>query len=101
MELYKFVQEGGTLITEGSTATIFPEYNLTSGITVESPTNNDAMSHFEAHIPANPIAQPPAAAALTRHSPRSAVGTPAAIAPSVAPATVRAYEPGIVVIRSR
>ena len=24
MELYKFVQEGGTLITEGSTATIFP-----------------------------------------------------------------------------
>jgi len=38
MELYKFVQEGGTLITEGSTATIFPEYNLTSGITVENPT---------------------------------------------------------------
>ena len=25
----KFVQEGGTLITEGSTATIFPEYGLT------------------------------------------------------------------------
>ncbi len=38
MELYKFVQEGGTLITEGSTATIFPEYNLTAGITVETPT---------------------------------------------------------------
>ncbi|HEY9383859.1 MAG TPA: M14 family zinc carboxypeptidase [Gemmatimonadales bacterium] len=38
MELYKFVQEGGTLITEGSTATIFPEYNLTPGITVENPT---------------------------------------------------------------
>ncbi|HEU5219997.1 MAG TPA: M14 family zinc carboxypeptidase, partial [Gemmatimonadales bacterium] len=38
MELYKFVQDGGTLITEGSTATIFPEYNLTSGITVENPT---------------------------------------------------------------
>jgi zinc carboxypeptidase len=36
-ELYKFVQEGGTLITEGSTATIFPDYNLTSGITVENP----------------------------------------------------------------
>ena len=31
MELYKFVQEGGTLITEGSTATIFPEYNLVTG----------------------------------------------------------------------
>jgi hypothetical protein len=38
MELYKFVQEGGTLLTEGSTATIFPEYNLTPGITVETPT---------------------------------------------------------------
>jgi len=38
MELYKFVNEGGTLITEGSTATIFPEYNLTSGINVETPT---------------------------------------------------------------
>ncbi len=38
MELYKFVSEGGTLITEGSTATIFPEYNLTSGVTVETPS---------------------------------------------------------------
>ncbi len=39
MELYRFVQEGGTLIVEGSTATIFPEYNLTSGITVENSDN--------------------------------------------------------------
>ncbi len=37
MELRKFVEAGGTLITEGSTATIFPEYKLTSGITVEEP----------------------------------------------------------------
>ena len=29
--------EGGTLITEGSTSTIFPEYNLTPGVTVETP----------------------------------------------------------------
>lgn len=36
-ELNKFVQAGGTLIVEGSTSTIFPAYNLTSGITVESP----------------------------------------------------------------
>src|SRR5439155_11039233 len=35
-ELYKFVQQGGTLITEGSTATIFPEYKYTNGITVEN-----------------------------------------------------------------
>jgi hypothetical protein len=37
MELVKFVREGGTLITEGATSTIFPEYNVTSGISIESP----------------------------------------------------------------
>ena len=36
-ELYKFVQQGGTLITEGSTAQIFPDYNYTTGVTVENP----------------------------------------------------------------
>jgi hypothetical protein len=36
-ELAKFVQEGGTLITDGSTATIFPEYGLSAGVTVEEP----------------------------------------------------------------
>jgi hypothetical protein len=35
--LAKFVQDGGTLIVEGSTATIFPDYGLLSGITVEEP----------------------------------------------------------------
>lgn len=34
-ELMKFVQEGGVLITEGGSATIFPEFNLTPGISVE------------------------------------------------------------------
>ena len=29
MELYKFVEQGGVLITEGATSTVFPEYNLT------------------------------------------------------------------------
>lgn len=37
MNIYKFVQEGGTLITEGATSTLFPEYNLTPGVTVENP----------------------------------------------------------------
>jgi hypothetical protein len=37
LELTKFVQAGGTLITEGSTATIFPEFGITSGVTVEEP----------------------------------------------------------------
>jgi hypothetical protein len=37
MNLYQFVKDGGLLIVEGATATIFPDYNLTTGITVESP----------------------------------------------------------------
>jgi hypothetical protein len=38
MNIYKFVQDGGTLITEGATSTLFPEYNLSPGVTVETPT---------------------------------------------------------------
>jgi hypothetical protein len=37
MELVEFVRQGGTLIVEGSTATIFPEYNVTTGVSVEEP----------------------------------------------------------------
>ncbi|MEO7512852.1 MAG: M14 family zinc carboxypeptidase [Gemmatimonadaceae bacterium] len=37
LELAKFVREGGTLITEGSTATIFPSFGITSGVTIEEP----------------------------------------------------------------
>jgi len=37
LELAKFVREGGTLIVEGSTSTIFPDYAITTGITVETP----------------------------------------------------------------
>ena len=36
--LVKFVEEGGTLITEGSTATILPDYGIVTGVTVEHPT---------------------------------------------------------------
>ena len=35
--LYEFVQQGGTLITEGNTAGIFPSLNLTPGLKVETP----------------------------------------------------------------
>ena len=37
VELAKFVEQGGTLITEGSTTTIFPDYGITTGVTVEHP----------------------------------------------------------------
>src|ERR1039457_4573576 len=36
-ELDRFVQQGGTLITEGSTASLLAEYNLAGGVTVEHP----------------------------------------------------------------
>jgi hypothetical protein len=36
-ELARFVQQGGTLITEGSTSTLMAEYNLAGGVTVEHP----------------------------------------------------------------
>jgi hypothetical protein len=39
MELAKFVQEGGTLIVEGSTSALMAEYVLNSGVTVEHPSN--------------------------------------------------------------
>ncbi|HEU5452034.1 MAG TPA: M14 family zinc carboxypeptidase [Terriglobales bacterium] len=36
-ELAKFVEDGGTLITDGSTTTILPDYGLLPGVTVEHP----------------------------------------------------------------
>jgi hypothetical protein len=36
-ELAKFVQEGGTLITEGSTAAFLADYGIATGVTVEHP----------------------------------------------------------------
>ena len=38
MELVKFVRAGGTLITEGSTASILPEFGMANGLSVERPT---------------------------------------------------------------
>jgi len=37
--LVKFVQDGGTLIVEGSTTTVLPAYGALSGVTVEEPTS--------------------------------------------------------------
>jgi len=37
MELARFVEEGGTLITEGSTAALMAEFDLGAGISVEHP----------------------------------------------------------------
>jgi Zinc carboxypeptidase len=38
LELVKFVEQGGTLITEGSTSTILPDYQITTGLTIENPS---------------------------------------------------------------
>jgi hypothetical protein len=37
LELVKFVEQGGTLITAGSTSTILPDYHITTGLTIENP----------------------------------------------------------------
>jgi hypothetical protein len=37
-ELYRFVRDGGTLIVEGSTSTLFPDFGFTSGVSIESPS---------------------------------------------------------------
>jgi hypothetical protein len=39
MALSQFVKQGGTLLVEGSTSAIFPEYGVTPGISVEEPAN--------------------------------------------------------------
>src|SRR5262249_13186327 len=37
-KLVEFMKQGGLLITEGSTAAIFPEYGIASGVAVEEPS---------------------------------------------------------------
>ncbi len=36
--LYEFVEQGGTLIVEGGTTPVFPDFGLTPGVTVERPS---------------------------------------------------------------
>jgi hypothetical protein len=38
-ELVRFVRDGGTLLTEGSTTTILPDYGVLTSVTVEHPTS--------------------------------------------------------------
>jgi hypothetical protein len=59
MNLYNFVDQGGTLITEGSTATLFPEYNFAPGVSVEQTTGLFAQGVIVKGMisdPASPIA---------------------------------------------
>jgi hypothetical protein len=44
-ELVKFVQSGGTLITEGSTTTILPDYGITTQVNVEHPSTLLQKAH--------------------------------------------------------
>jgi hypothetical protein len=59
MALYEFVKAGGTLLVEGATSTIFPEYNLTTGVSVEEPEDLFVRGSILRGIiadPASPIA---------------------------------------------
>jgi hypothetical protein len=53
-ELARFVEEGGMLIVEGATATIFPEYGLTAGVSVEEPADLYARGTILRGIVADP-----------------------------------------------
>ncbi|HSG46263.1 MAG TPA: hypothetical protein VLA43_00485, partial [Longimicrobiales bacterium] len=54
VELAKFVREGGTLIVEGATSSIFPEYGITTGITVDNPQGLVAPGSVHRGIIADP-----------------------------------------------
>ncbi len=47
LELARFVREGGTLIVEGSTTAVLPEYGVTSGVSIES--HDDLISPGSIH----------------------------------------------------
>jgi hypothetical protein len=54
MELAKFVEDGGTLIVEGATSLIFPDYGLTPGVTVEEPDSLYARGAILRGVVADP-----------------------------------------------
>jgi hypothetical protein len=59
MALADFVKAGGTLLTEGSTSSIFPEYGLTPGVSVERPADLVAPGSIHRGVlvdPTSPIA---------------------------------------------
>jgi hypothetical protein len=59
VELADFVREGGTLILEGSTASIFPEFGLAPGVGVEEPQDLVAPGSIHRGVvvdPASPLA---------------------------------------------
>jgi hypothetical protein len=58
-ELGRFVEEGGLLLVEGSTSSIFPSYNLAPGLTIETPGNLVAPGSVHRGViedPTSPIA---------------------------------------------
>ncbi len=54
MALNDFVQQGGTLIVEGSTSNIFPGFGLAPGVSVENPDNLVAPGSVHRGIIADP-----------------------------------------------
>jgi hypothetical protein len=59
LALADFVRAGGTLLVEGSTSAIFPEYDLTPGVTLERPEDLIAPGSVHRGVivdPASPIA---------------------------------------------
>ncbi|MGD2046304.1 MAG: M14 family zinc carboxypeptidase [Gemmatimonadota bacterium] len=59
LALEEFVREGGLLLTEGSTASVFPEFGLTPGVATEDPDALVAPGSIDRGVivdPASPLA---------------------------------------------
>src|SRR5690606_35913315 len=54
VELARFVQEGGTLLVEGATSSILPDYGITSGVTASNPGGLIAPGSIHRGIIADP-----------------------------------------------
>ena len=115
--LYEFVQQGGTLITEGNTAAIFPNLGLTPGLKTEQPGGlfaagtilrgmiidrtsplvygyryNEVPIYFS-QAPVFNTGQPPVAPAGAGEGGRVAVGLSQNITPMARPLTLSAWDP--------
>ena len=66
MELGRFVEEGGTLITEGRPRRLMAEYNLDSGVTVS--TRRSCSPAAQSYAGHSPISRAPSRMAIPKRT---------------------------------
>jgi hypothetical protein len=117
-ELTKFVEEGGTLLTEGSTTTILPDFGIITSVSVEHPRNMYAKgsilrgiitdklspivygydgSQLPIYFNGDPVLEVGSAGGIgvggLRGGPPTAVGVGANITPNAVPERLSPYNP--------